>query len=66
MEFIGLVKWWNMAKGFGFITSLQGHDLFAHYSEILAAAQDLQEGQEVSYKLKTTDKGLVAISIKPL
>ena len=54
----GTVKWFNDAKGFGFISPDNGgDDLFAHFSEIKADGfKSLQEGQKVSYEL-VTDKG---------
>ncbi|MGI4816104.1 MAG: cold-shock protein [Janthinobacterium lividum] len=62
----GTVKWFNDAKGFGFITpDAGGEDLFAHFSEIRADGfKSLQEGQKVSYEVKTGPKGKQAANIK--
>jgi CspA family cold shock protein len=64
----GIVKWFNDAKGFGFITSdTGGEDLFAHFSEIRAEGfKSLKENQRVSFEVKTGPKGKQAANIKPL
>lgn len=63
----GTVKWFNDAKGFGFITPDEaGDDLFAHFSEIQAQGfKSLQEGQKVSFEVKMGPKGKQAAAIKP-
>lgn len=55
----GKVKWFNNAKGFGFILPEGGgEDLFAHYSAIeMDGYKTLKAGQTVSYELDSTDKG---------
>ncbi len=64
----GTVKWFNDAKGFGFITpDGGGEDLFALFSEIRADGfKTLQENQMVSFEVKTGPKGQQAANIKPL
>ncbi len=64
----GIVKWFNDAKGFGFITpDAGGEDLFAHFSEIKADGfKSLAENQRVSFEVKTGPKGKQAANIKPL
>ena len=64
----GTVKWFNDAKGFGFITPEDGSkDLFAHFSEIQAGGfKSLAEGQRVEYVTNEGPKGLQASQIKPL
>ena len=64
----GTVKWFNDAKGFGFITPEDGSkDLFVHFSEIQAGGfKSLQEGQRVEYVTKEGPKGLQASQIKVL
>jgi cold shock protein len=64
----GTVKWFNDAKGFGFITPDEGgDDLFAHFSEIRADGfKSLQENQKVSFEAKKGPKGLQASNIQPL
>ena len=64
----GTVKWFNDAKGFGFITSdAGGEDLFAHFSAIQANGfKTLKEGQKVTFDVTTGPKGKQATAIKPL
>ena len=64
----GTVKWFNDAKGFGFITPDDGgKDLFAHFSEIKANGfKSLQEGQKVEFVVKQGPKGPQAAEIKPI
>ena len=64
----GTVKWFNDAKGFGFITPEGGgEDLFAHFSEIQASGfKTLKENQRVEFEVKTGPKGKQATAIKPL
>jgi cold shock protein len=64
----GTVKWFNDAKGFGFITPDDGgKDLFAHFSEIQAGGfRSLQEGQKVEFVVKQGPKGPQASEIRPV
>lgn len=64
----GIVKWFNDAKGFGFITPDEGgEDLFAHFSAINADGfKSLAENQRVSFDVTTGPKGKQASNIKPL
>jgi cold shock protein len=63
----GTVKWFNDAKGFGFITPEDGgEDLFAHYTAINASGfKSLQEGQRVTFDITTGPKGKQAANIQP-
>ncbi|CAG2133830.1 Major cold shock protein CspA [compost metagenome] len=63
----GTVKWFNDAKGFGFITpEAGGNDLFAHFSEIQGDGfKSLQEGQKVNYVEGSGPKGPTATKIQP-
>jgi len=62
----GTVKWFNAAKGFGFISPNDGgDDVFAHYSAIdMDGYKTLTEGQEVEYELEQGPKGPKATNIK--
>lgn len=64
----GQVKWFNNAKGFGFILPDDGGgDLFAHYSAIgMDGYKTLKAGQLVSFDIMEGPKGLHAANIKPL
>ena len=60
----GTVKWFNEAKGFGFITQENGTDVFAHYSEIQAQGfKTLNEGDVVSFDVTEGNKGPKASNI---
>jgi cold shock protein len=64
----GIVKWFNDAKGFGFIKpDAGGDDLFAHFSEVrVEGFKSLQENQRVSFEVKNGPKGLQAANITPI
>ena len=61
----GTVKWFNDAKGYGFITPDDGsEDLFAHFSAInMSGFKTLKEGQMVKFSIITGPKGLQAESV---
>jgi CspA family cold shock protein len=63
----GTVKWFNDAKGYGFITPDDGgDDLFAHFSAIQAQGfKSLKEGQKVQYEVTQGPKGKQASNIRP-
>lgn len=65
---LGTVKWFNNAKGYGFILSSDGvSDVFAHYSAInMEGYKTLKAGQEVSFELAEGQKGLHASNIMPV
>ena len=57
----GVVKWFDVKKGFGFIKREEGSDVFVHYSSIQGDDfRKLEEGQQVSFVVSETDKGLQA------
>jgi len=61
----GTVKWFNDAKGFGFISRENGDDVFVHHSAIQAEGfRSLQEGQAVQFKVVTGPKGLQAENVQ--
>ena len=64
----GTVKWFNDAKGFGFITQDDGgDDVFCHHTAIAAEGfRSLTEGQKVSYEVTKGPKGLQAQNVKPV
>jgi CspA family cold shock protein len=54
----GSVKWFNEAKGFGFIEQQSGPDVFAHFSEIVSDGfKTLAEGQQVQFTVSQGQKG---------
>jgi CspA family cold shock protein len=63
----GTVKWFNDAKGFGFISRQNGEDVFVHFSAIQSNGfRSLQEGQAVSFDVKRGAKGWQAENVQVL
>jgi CspA family cold shock protein len=61
MKETGVVKWFNAAKGFGFIQRENGEDVFVHFSSIqMSGYRSLDEGSKVSFMVKQGPKGLQA------
>jgi CspA family cold shock protein len=64
---IGTVKWFNDAKGFGFIAREQGDDVFVHFSAITGSGfKSLKEDQKVEFSVEQGPKGLQAKDVQPL
>lgn len=64
MRSTGKVKWFNDAKGFGFITTETGEDVFVHFSAISASGfRSLPEGASVEFDLIQGPKGLQASNV---
>lgn len=60
----GTVKWFNGAKGYGFIEREEGDDVFVHYSSIQGYGyRDLQEGQKVEFEVESSPKGPQAVNV---
>jgi len=63
----GNVKWFNERKGFGFIETDEGSDVFVHFSAIQDNGfKTLQEGQRVSFEMQQGRKGPAAANVKAL
>lgn len=64
---VGTVKWFNDAKGFGFITpDGEGTDVFVHFSAIRAQGfRSLKEGQRVKFEIVQGPKGMQAAEVTP-
>ncbi len=61
----GQVKWFNDAKGYGFITQEGGEDVFVHYSTIQAQGfKSLVEGDHVEFEVTRGPKGLQAANVR--
>ncbi len=63
----GTVKWFNSEKGFGFITTEEGKDVFCHFSQIQKDGyKSLEEGEKVSFDITEGPKGPQASNITSL
>ncbi|MGH7389552.1 MAG: cold-shock protein [Candidatus Rokuibacteriota bacterium] len=61
----GRVKWFNDAKGFGFITQEGGEDVFVHFSAVVAQGfKSLAEGDLVEFEVTRGPKGLQATNVR--
>jgi CspA family cold shock protein len=62
----GRVKWWNDAKGFGFITDDHCRDIFAHYTHIVGEGfKTLKVNSQVEFDLYEGPKGFEARNVRP-
>ena len=68
MSKTGIVKWFNEEKGFGFISSEGGDDIFVHISNLKGkdSLRSLKEGDTVSFEIKEGEKGPMAIDVLKL
>src|SRR5512136_580406 len=63
----GTVKWFNNAKGYGFISQETGEDVFVHHSAIeMTGYRTLNEGQRVQFSVERGPKGLQAKDVTPI
>ena len=60
----GTIKFFNESKGFGFITDTEGQDCFVHVTAL--DGQEVKEGDEVSFDVKETSRGLNAVNVQLL
>ena len=61
----GKVKWFDNKKGFGFIAQSAGQDVFVHHTSIMGGGfKTLLEGEEVTFDIVTSDKGLKAQNVQ--
>jgi len=63
----GTVKWFNNAKGYGFITRENGEDLFVHFKSIVGEGyKSLKQGEPVQFEVEQGVKGLQAVNVTKL
>ena len=61
----GKVKWFNAEKGYGFILSEEGKDVFVHFSAIVGEGyKTLEEGQEVTFEVEDGERGPLAKNVQ--
>lgn len=66
MRETGTVKWFNAAKGFGFIRRENGEEVFVHFSALESEGyRTLDEGAEVEFEVEEGPKGLHAVKVVP-
>ncbi|MDR1553742.1 MAG: cold shock domain-containing protein [Prevotellaceae bacterium] len=62
----GKVKWFNKVKGFGFITTEEGKEIFVHFSGIASEGfRTLKQGDAVVFDIEDGTKGPQAVNVKP-
>lgn len=67
LQMVGTVKWFDADKGYGFITTEDGNDIFAHFSQIQAEGyKTLNEGDSVIFDVIQGDRGEQAANIRVL
>ncbi len=59
----GVVKWYSLQKGYGFITLEGGDEIFVHKTGLAEGIQALEEGQEVEFEVEETIKGPQAVNV---
>ena len=63
----GKVKWFNAKKGYGFVSTEEGKDVFVHYKEITTEGfKTLEEGEDVEFDIKSGDKGDQAVNVRKI
>ena len=63
----GTVKWFSSSKGYGFITTEEGDDIFCHFSSLAGDGyRTLKENDKVEFEIATTDKGKEAKNVEKI
>jgi len=62
----GKIKWYNEIRGFGFIETENGDDIFVHRSGLSSTYGGLQPDQQVQFETKQGEKGLFAVNVKSI
>jgi CspA family cold shock protein len=60
----GKVKWFNTQKGYGFIITEEGKDLFVHFKDVQGGVNAIKDNDDVTYEVEEGRKGLQAVNVK--
>lgn len=66
VKLIGRVKWYDSAKGYGFITKADGSEIFVHRTNLSAGIYTLTDDEKVEFEVRQSDKGPEAFNVAPL
>lgn len=66
VKLIGQVKWYDSAKGYGFIIKADGSEIFVHRTSLRAGVYALSEGEQVEFEVRQSARGPEAVNVAPL
>ena len=67
-KYTGVVKWYSMDKGYGFLSCNEGDDVFVHHSQIKEKGpnKDLHEGENITFDIQKNERGTMAVNVQKL
>ncbi|ADL04846.1 cold-shock protein [Lacrimispora saccharolytica] len=67
-NYTGVVKWFDNEKGYGFLSTSEGQDVFVHHSQVKEKThnKDLHEGESVNFDVRKDEKGLCALNVQKI
>lgn len=67
-NFTGVVKWFDNERGYGFISTNEGKDVFVHHAQVKEKSfnKDLHEGEPVDFDIREDEEGLIAINVQKI
>lgn len=67
-NYTGVVKWFDNEKGYGFLSTSKGQDVFVHHSQVKEKThnKDLHEGESVNFDVRKDEKGLCALNVQKI